>query len=909
MLPRLSSWRYPAECALVATIAAVWIGLILTGSGGPALSQAVSNIGLAAVALAAAVAGSLAARRHRGRHRRVWALLAGSALSWGLGQVAWTWYESVLGREVPFPSLADVGYLGAVPLAAAALLALPTAAQTMAGRVRAVLDGLMIASSLLLTSWVVVLGPAVHAGGDGLLGQAISLAYPVGDVVVVTIVVYVLLRARQSKGTVVRLPLGLVGVGLVAMAVADSGFLYLTLTGAYSSGSLFDIGWFLGYGLILLAARKPVASATEDDGEAAEGRPLGLLLPYFAVAIGLASSSVELLRSGSAEPFVSWLRSLIIVLMVMRQILTMLENLSLTRHLEARVAERTTELRASQQRFQALVQHSSEVVTVVDRDSTVRYQSESVHRVFGYLATALLDNPLTSFLDQPSALRLNEALAQLAREPYGMRTLELTVFHRTGRACQVEMTITNLLENPSVQGLVLNTRDVTERKRLEEQLLHDAFHDSLTGLANRALFKDRVDRTLRRYNRRHPVAVLFLDLDGFKEVNDSLGHAAGDVLLGLVADRLRQGVRVDDTVARLGGDEFAVLVESAEDDPHAAAAAERISAALGAPFLVGGNEIHVRASVGIATADGGEDADQVLRNADLAMYKAKAAGEGRYVRYDPRMHSDLVERLELEADLRRALDGDELVLHYQPVVSLSSGEIVGVEALVRWAHPTRGLIFPAEFIPVAEDMGLVRPIGRWILREACLQAAAWRQDYPHMDPLTMSVNISVRQFQHGNLEQDVAGALELSGIAGEHVVLEMTESVLMEHTEENLGRLRGLRMLGVRLAIDDFGTGYSSLSYLHRFPVDILKIDRSFVDRLVGPSRDTELVRTIVHLGQSLRMVTVAEGIEDHNQFLALRRIGCELGQGYHFSRPAPAEEIAQLLSDSQLERPRALVA
>ncbi|MDP9376213.1 MAG: EAL domain-containing protein [Actinomycetota bacterium] len=892
------SRRYVTESAAAFVVVVMWTVVIYTRYGGPNVSQAVSNVGLAAVALAGALAGALAARRRRGSNRRVWALLAASAFSWGSGQIIWTWYESVLKQE-PFPSLADVGYLGAVPLAAAALLSLPTAAQTLAGRVRAVLDGLMIATSLLLTSWVLVLGPVVEAGGESLLIQAISLAYPIGDVVLATIVVYVLLRTRQQPHARDRFPLRPVGLGLVAIAIADSGFVYLQLTETYASGSLIDAGWFLGYVLLLVAARKPATSVSDDEHTTQEGRPLGILLPYAAVALALATSSVELLRTGSVDHFVSWTRTAIIVLMVMRQILTLLENLSLTRHLEARVAERTAELRASEQRFHALVKHSSDVVTVVDVDSTVVYQSESVHRVFGRDSRELVGKPLTTIFDGASAARLRDGLTEAARESYGMRVLELTLPHQDGKSSEIEITITNLMDDPSVRGLVLNTRDVTERRRLENQLVHEAFHDSLTGLANRALFKDRVERALSRRSRcEDSVAVLFLDLDGFKEINDSLGHAAGDMLLKLVAQRLSDCARASDTVARLGGDEFAVLVDAAGSEQGAPALATRIADALNERFALNGHEIYVRASVGIAAAKCEEDADQLLRNADLAMYRAKAGRDGNYRQYDPSMHSDLVERLELEADLRRALAAKEFVLHYQPMMSLASGEIVGFEALIRWQHPTRGLVFPSTFISAAEHMGLIRPMGVWILREACRQAAVWRQQDLVPESFSMSLNISVCQLQHGDFVADISHALEESGLSPHQLVLEMTESVLMEHTEETLALLKRIKSLGVRLAIDDFGTGYSSLSYLQRFPFDILKIDRSFIDRLTGPSAEGDLVRTIVQLGHSLRMTIVAEGIENYAQFLALRRIGCELGQGYHFSRPAPADEIAPLLSE-----------
>src|ERR687892_161075 len=513
--------RFIVECATTAGLALLWLGCLVFEVGGERTAAALSNFGLIAAAGAAGITCIRTARFSNDRQTRLWSLLGASALSWASGQAAWTWYENVLGREVPFPSLADVGYLMAVPLAAAALLSLPFAAQSLAGRVRQVLDGLMIAASLLLASWVLVLSPVFRAGGENFVSQAISLAYPIGDVVVGTIVLVMLARARRGSGTR-GIPLGLLGSGLVAWAVSDSGFVYLTATESYASGALIDAGWFLGYVLILVAARKPTATPVDEEEAHAGIDRVGMFLPYVAVVGALAVSTVAQLQQGLLGLFVSWVRSFIILALVGRQVLSLLENLSLARHLESRVVERTAELRASEQRFQALVQHSSEVVILVDRDGKVEYVSESMSRVFGYSEAYLLDNP-------------------------------------------------------AVSGLVLNTRDISERRELEDQLSHQAFHDSLTSLANRALFKDRVEHALQRTRRHTPsVAVLFLDLDGFKEVNDSLGHAAGDRLLIQVGQRLGTCVRPSDTVARFGGDEFAVLVEDASDDLDLAAVAERI---------------------------------------------------------------------------------------------------------------------------------------------------------------------------------------------------------------------------------------------------------------------------------------------------------------------------------------------
>ena len=888
----------------MAILALCWLACLVLGVGGPQTTQAISNFGLIAAAGAAGITCIRTARFSSPQQQRMWRLMGLSALSWGSGQAAWTWYETVLGRDVPFPSLADVGYLAAVPLAAAALLSLPFAAQSLAGRVRQVLDGLMIAASLLLASWVLVLSPLFRAGGDGFVSEAISLAYPIGDVVVGTIVLVMVARTRTRRRSGTRgIPLSLLGGGLVAWAVSDSGFVYLTATESYSSGALIDAGWFLGYLLILLAARKPeVERVDEDETETGIDR-FGLFLPYIAVVGALAVSTVAQLQQGLLGLFVSWIRSFIILALIGRQVLSLLENMQLARHLEARVVERTTELRASEQRFQALVQHSSEVVILVDADSKVDYVSESMTRVFGYSEAHLRGRPLTAILDGEAATRLVEALANVAQRPYGVLELELPFNQLGGKSCTAQVTITNLLDNPSVGGLVLNTRDISERRQLEDQLSHQAFHDSLTSLANRALFKDRVDHALLRTRRQTPsVAVLFLDLDGFKEVNDSLGHAAGDRLLIQVGQRLVACVRPSDTVARFGGDEFAVLVEDASDDAELDTVAERILDELRQPFFVNDRELHVRGSMGIARMDSDVDGvDQLLRNADLAMYRAKATGQGGFERYDPGMHTELVQRVQLEADLRRALEEGELFLHYQPTIHLTSGQIVGAEALCRWNHPVRGLVPPTEFIPLAEASGLIRPLGAWVLREACRQAAVWQRAHPDRDkPLALNVNLSGRQLQHAQVVEDVAGALRESGLPAESLVLEMTESVLMDDSETVLDILGQLKRLGIRLAIDDFGTGYSSLSYLHRFPVDILKIDRSFVERLSRTSDNAELAWTVVRLGQSLQLQTVAEGVEDSAQFLALRRMGCDIGQGYYFGRPMEGDALGRLLDEER---------
>ncbi|MFI7546642.1 putative bifunctional diguanylate cyclase/phosphodiesterase [Actinoplanes sp. NPDC049599] len=903
------SRRWRTLCLVVTALVVAFGAVLSTGVGGPEVSQTISNLGLCAAAVSAALACLVRAAAFRGRMRTGWALLGLGVLSWGVGQAGAVWLETFTG-SVPLPSQADLGYLGMILLSSAGLLVLPVAAQTLANRARSVLDGLMVAVSLMLIAWFLIIEPLLDAGGDSTVALYLSLAYPLGDIVMVTIVIYMLALQRRRGHTFAHL--ALVGAGIVAFAVSDIGYAYLNLTGAYASGSVTDIGWFAGFSLILLAAGKPIVAPAADeqpalplDGEG--GQPFGVLLPYVAVLASLVTSVIFFSRTGQNTAFVAYTRSVLILLMVGRQLLTLLENRNLTRNLETRVADRTAELYASEQRFHALVQHSSDVVTVVGTDGVVLYQSESVQRIFGYRPRMLTGRALTGVLDAESASRLADALRSVSGRPYATTVLELTVPHRRLGLRQAEITITNLLGDPNVGGLVLNTRDISERKELQEQLVHEAYHDALTQLANRALFRERVAEALETRGAADDVTVLFLDLDGFKEVNDSLGHLAGDQLLVRVADRLTASVREGDMVARFGGDEFAVLIRSALGAGEAELVAQRIVDELHEPFRIDTRDLHVRGSIGLAAyavlAEGeatdthADDAEQLMRNADLAMYKAKGAGGSSFASYDPQMLAGLVERLELEADLRLALDRGELRLHYQPTIDMADNRVIGFEALVRWQHPVRGLINPLDFIPIAEATGLIVPLGRWVLEEACRQAMEWAARDGRR-PVKMAVNVSVRQFDRSDLPTVVREVLTATGMPADQLCLEMTESVLMTDTEENLAQLVRLKALGVTLAIDDFGTGYSSLAYLRRFPVDTLKIDRSFVERLGEQADNTALANTIVQLGQSLGMSTVAEGIEEYGQLAALRDMGCTFAQGFYFSRPVPAAEAGRLLRE-----------
>lgn len=442
--------------------------------------------------------------------------------------------------------------------------------------------------------------------------------------------------------------------------------------------------------------------------------------------------------------------------------------------------------------------------------------------------------------------------------------------------------------------------DISARKSMEDQLLHDAFYDSLTGLANRALFVDRLGRSIERAKRVswYQFAVLFLDLDRFKLINDSLGHAVGDELLVACARRLEMCLRSMDTVARLGGDEFAILLEDSGGAEDAEAVADRIQGELALPFDLDGHRVFNSASIGIVLSDTGyERADDVLRDADTAMYRAKVHGKARYELFNPTMRERAVARLDLETDLRSAINLQELRLHYQPIVSLGSNRIIGFEALVRWEHPTHGLIPPANFIPVAEETGLILPIGKWVLKEACGQMREWQDRHPTDPPLTISVNLSAKQFTQPDLSEQIKETLEATGLAAKSLKLEITESVLIEEGEVGRRMLKQLRALGIQVEIDDFGTGYSSLSYLQQLPLDTLKIDRSFISHMGANGKGSEIVRTIMLLAQEMGMRVIAEGVETGEQLTNLKALGCEFAQGYLFSRPVEQSAAEALIA------------
>jgi diguanylate cyclase (GGDEF)-like protein/PAS domain S-box-containing protein len=556
--------------------------------------------------------------------------------------------------------------------------------------------------------------------------------------------------------------------------------------------------------------------------------------------------------------------------------------------------------RTSEARFATLVQNSSDLITVLGPDNTILYQSPSIERVLGYAPEEVTGASFERLLHPDEQGRLLRRLTDGAGAGGRAEVIDCLLAHKDGTLRHFEILHADLLSDTTVGGIVLNGRDVSERKAFEEQLAHQAFHDPVTLLANRALFNERVRHAVARTLREGMgMAVLFVDLDDFKTVNDSLGHAVGDQVLLEVAKRISGSVRAADTAARFGGDEFAILLEDVQDLQTAVETAERILHSLSRPLELDTNHLAIRASLGISIAEPGNptDADELIRNADAAMYIAKSDGKGGYRLFEPAMHDRVVARLALRADLQQALEREEFQLHYQPLVRLDDGAVTGVEALLRWRHPSRGVIPPGDFIPFAEETGLIVEIGRWVLQEGCRQAKELRDRMRGGVQPTIGINLSVKQLFHADIVADVSGALTAAGLEPEALTLEITESVMMTDTDLAVARLNELRALGVRLAMDDFGTGYSSLSSLSMFPLDILKMDRSLLAAGAAPVT-SGIASAVLSLGETFKLEVVAEGIEHPEQSVTLRELGCDTGQGFYFARPMEPERLLAFLAE-----------
>jgi diguanylate cyclase (GGDEF)-like protein/PAS domain S-box-containing protein len=879
------TWRYIAAVGAVVAASALffaWIGFKIDGAHA---ANVVDDLGEMVAALVAAPCCLVAARAKRGRARLGWTLLGCMALLWGIGEALYSWYDLVTG-SIPFPSLADAGFLLAVPFGFMGIMTFFRPPVGLTSRLRAAVDALIVASSILLISWLLVL-QAVYVGRSGtVLAQGLSLAYPLGDIVILSAVAIVSGRSRSEH----RLPLGWIAAAMVAIAVSDSAFMYLTQDGQYGPSQLVDGGWVVGFLILALAAFKPV-SRTPRRSSTHERT----WVPYVPVIVAIGIVCLRSMQGHRLDGFARWTFVAVLLFVIVRQFLTLRENQTLTDGLEATVRARTSELRQSEERLRTLIQNVSDVISVVCEDGTIVYMSPSATDVLGYDPDAMIGSSVFDRVHPDDRERAVTFFADRSTDGTGGRRLQVRL--RAGDGCwrQTESIAGEAIDDPESNRLVLATRDVTERDRLERQLAHQAFHDPLTGLANRALFTDRVEHALARSRRGgSQLAVVLIDLDEFKSVNDTLGHAAGDELLLEIADRLSEIARTEDTVARLGGDEFAVLIENCEE-LTAIGATERFQQKLITPITIDGHELIVAATAGIAIGGPStESVAELLRNADIALYRAKSTSKGTHALFRTEMHDTVVRRVSLQADLRQALERDQLTVHYQPLIDLASGRVIGFEALARWSHPTRGQVSPADFIPVAEETGLIVPIGRWVLEHALSQLRAW--DTLSGEELTIAVNVSGRQLTSPSFHADVGAILARTAIDPSRLTLELTETTLLKDVDDAISRLHALKELGVRLAIDDFGTGFSSLSYLQQFPVDEIKIDKSFVDQIAASERAVELVRSVVALGGALGLDTVAEGIEHQEQAQHLRAVGCGVGQGFLFSRPLPAAAVEDLI-------------
>ena len=551
----------------------------------------------------------------------------------------------------------------------------------------------------------------------------------------------------------------------------------------------------------------------------------------------------------------------------------------------------------SEQRFRALVQRATDMITVLDEQGRLSWESPAVERILGWGAGHRLGQTGGEFVHPEDQATASGAFEAVLADPAVSQSVEMRLVDSQGRWRWAESMFTNLLDEPTVRGIVINHRVVDERKVLEDELVHRAFHDSLTGLANRALLRGRVEGSVGVAG---PAgcrnSVLFIDLDDFKTVNDGFGHGIGDQLLIEVSDRLRGCVGQPNLTARLGGDEFAVLVEDPSGvGDRASVVARRLMEALERPFDVAGHQLRVSASIGIAQFGERADADTVLMQADLAMYHAKASGKGQFAFFSEEMQEVVMHRLDVESWLRAALQTEEITVHYQPIISMTDGRVDMVEALVRWRHPTMGMLSPADFLDVAEETGLIVPLGKVVLREACRHIRRWRDEFD--DTMMVSVNLSAAQLRDPSLPEVIHQAMTEAGIGPGALMVEVTEGALISDVAGARTLLESLWSLGVTIAIDDFGTGYSSLSHLQRFPVDVIKIDKSFVDSVCVGSEESMVVRSVLAIGAEFGLQVVAEGIESEEQHVELQRLGCDFGQGYLYAMPSPAQGIDDLLS------------
>ncbi|MGW1752511.1 putative bifunctional diguanylate cyclase/phosphodiesterase [Streptomyces sp. NPDC002092] len=906
------------------------------GWGSDELSLIMGDFGLSAAAGTAAVSLFLYARSRRVRFRPAWLLFALSSAMAALGNAVWGWYEVVLGEQVPTPSYADLFFLCFAPPAIVGLLVLAKRPVTKAGWVCLALDAWLIGGSLLTLSWSLALAQAAKFDGPSVAHTALSLAYPLLDIALVSMVLALHFRRSAVNRTAVNTAIG----ALALTVMCDALFTSPLLHNSYHSGQLLDAGWFAGSLLLAYApwaaprqGRQSEADRCDLDGHtrvvhehvpgqrggahqhhpAPQGgdhsrypaaRPiagsLAALTPYLAAAVCTLGILYTVLNGHRVDRVVLLTGGTVVLALVVRQGIMLLDNITLTQ-----------ELAQKENHFRSLVQGSSDVIMIAAPNGILRYVSPAAAGVYGRPAEDLVGTELANLI-HPEDLGcvVHEVRRFLAASPLEEPTTRIECRFRSGDGgwLNVESTV-----NRHHGGLIFNSRDVTERVRLQAQLQHNAEHDPLTDLPNRALFTKRVQQALsgRRAADRvslRGTAVLFIDLDGFKAVNDTIGHQAGDELLVQAARRLQEAVRHGDTASRLGGDEFAALIagdgtrDRSARERHILELADRLRITLSQPYLIDGNDVRVAASIGVAFAEPGLGAGELLRNADLAMYRAKAAGKGRVELYAPQMQQDVVRKAELATRLRAALHDGEFALLHQPVVCLEDGRITSVEAQARWRSSQGVLFTPAEFLRVAEDSDKTAELGRWMLEEAVEQAA-------ERTGTGLSVPVAVPMSARRLLDRSMPlGSIEAlltrHGLPSGSLVIELSDTDPRVSLDELERRLGALRRLGVRIALDGFGSGHAAITALRRLPVDVLKLDRSLVEGVVESARLHKITSGLLRIATDLGLQSVADGVDLPEQVVALRAMGCTHGQGMAFSGPLDEYRVRRALASGHYPVP-----
>ncbi|MCD2464227.1 EAL domain-containing protein [Streptomyces sp. MBT42] len=888
------------------------------GWGSPELALFMGDFGLSAAALTAAVSCFLYGRAHRGSARPAWLLFAFSSFMASAGNAVWGWYEVVLRTEVPDSSIADLFFLLFAPPAIVGLLVLAKKPVTRAGWVCLALDAWLIGGSLLTLSWSLALARTAHFQNEPVAQAALSLAYPLLDIVLVSMVLVLHFRRSQANRSATNTAIA----ALALTVLCDALFTSPLLRENYASGQLLDAGWFAGSLLLAYApwgVRRIPDSPVAPRGQGLHSRPvagsLAALTPYLAAAVCTLGILYNVVEGRRVDRVVVLTGCTVVLALVVRQGIMLLDNIALTH-----------ELAQKENHFRSLVQGSSDVIMIAAPNGILRYVSPAASGVYGRDAEELIGSELASLI-HPEDLGavVHEVRRFLAVSPADEPTTRIECRFRSGHGggsrpeagggagsgagwLNVESTV-----NRHQGGLIFNSRDVTERVRLQAQLQHNAEHDPLTDLPNRALFTRRVRQALSGRRASDPgTAVLFIDLDGFKGVNDRLGHQAGDDLLVQAARRLHDSVRAGDTAARLGGDEFAALIlgdggrDQAARRKQVQEIADRLRLTLSRPYRVdGGNEVRVAASIGVAFAEPGIEAGDLLRNADLAMYRAKAAGKDRVELYAPQMQAEVVRRTELAARLRTALHDGEFALLHQPVVDLATGRISAVSAQARW-RSAQGILFtPAEYLRVTDDSERTAELGRWLLEEAVEQAAE-RAGIGHRTPV--SIRLSARRLLDRSLPLgSIESLLARHGLPSGSLIVELADSDSRIPLDDLEQRLVALRRLGVRIALDGFGSGHVAINALRRLPVDILKLDRGLVEGVVESARLRKITRGVLRIADDLGMQTVAEGVDVPEQVVALRAMGCTHAQGMAFSGPLDEYRLRRALVRDEYPLPGAV--